>query len=140
MQLSVALAWKHHLHFLSAASSLKCSKKLQISIKVTSFCGIFFLILDQLHLYKTAAILGSTCFGISVSVIFPLLLSIPAEFNLKFRADQLSNVLISPLLASMFLTGVTGRLMEVNISMLFYALIIIIACFWTNLCFLFGKM
>ena len=118
-------------HFISAASSLNCSQKLQISIK--SYFLLWKNFPDPLpaSTIKKTAIFGSACFNIAVSVLFPLLLSVPAEFNLKFRGDQMLNILMGPL-KSMFLTGLTSQLMKINIRLLLYALIAIFACFWTN--------
>jgi hypothetical protein len=75
-------------------------------------------------LYWLTAIFGSLAFGTSTSLVFPLLLSLPQEFGVKFKPEQLSNMMFPSFLASMLLTGITGKLMEAGLVNLFIALML----------------
>ena len=98
-------------HFISAASKDRSRVKLGFYARLTLFCGIIFPVIDWLGLYKATAILGSVCFGIAVSVLFPLLVAIPVDYGLTFKPEQFSNIMVCPLFSSMFLIGTTGKLM-----------------------------
>jgi len=118
--------------FITAVSSFKCSTKLNMFIRGTVFCGVVFMGLNMMGAYKITAILGSIGFGISCSAVFPLLMSVPSEFKLRFRSEQLSTILFTPFLSSLFLTGITGELMNISFDMLFYSLLINAVSLWVT--------
>ena len=67
--------------------------------------------------------LSSILFGISLSMVFPLLLSIPHEFEIYFTAEQISNILIGITISTGTLSPLTGLLMKIEPNMYHYSLL-----------------
>lgn len=76
----------------------------------------------------------------SCSAVFPLILSAPTEYRIKFKPEQMSNLLLSPILSSGFSTGVTGALMSLKVSLLFSTISVMSACLGVTSIVLFGVM
>lgn len=81
--------------------------------------------------------IGSVCFGISCSAVYPLLIGIFKEFNIKLRPEQTANMMFVPILSNMCLTGTTGAIMKYDLDYLFYslafmAILLLIDWTWLN--------
>jgi hypothetical protein len=73
------------VRFITAAlTRIKVSTKLKAFIISILACGIICLILHYNAAYGIAAMFGSIFYGVSCAGVYPLLLSLPAEFGLKF--------------------------------------------------------
>ena len=92
--------------------------------------NIFFLILSALGFREFTVLLGSICFGISCSAIYPLFSSVNKEFEIKMKPDQIANVMFVPILSNMLLTSPIGVMMRWNMDFLFYALTAIAGGIW----------
>lgn len=78
--------------------------------------------------------------GISCSVVYPLLLSISTEYKIRFRPEQLSIMMIAPSFSSLFVAGLTGELMKLNMGFLFYSLAITSGILWLDSMWFFGML
>lgn len=73
----------------------------------------------------------------SCSAVFPLIMSVSSEYSIKFKPEQMSNLLLSPILSSGFSTGVTGALMSFKVGLLFCTISVMSVCLWvTSMVFL----
>jgi fucose permease len=109
--------------FIAAALTIRNSVKLKLLLLSVLVCSIACFTLNYLQYFGAAALVGSLCYGMACSAVFPLLVSISLEYGIEFRKDQISNMMIAPVLSSMCIAGVTGRLMHENIDMLFWSLL-----------------
>ncbi len=118
----------------------KNSTKLKALIHALVACSILCILIHHLEAYKLATIFGALGFGISCSGVFPLVLSISTEFNIKMRPEQISNLLIAPIISSGFNSTITGMLMHHNIGALFYSLLVSSLALWVDSVLFFGEM
>jgi hypothetical protein len=110
------------LRFMAAALTVKASLKLKTLLVGIFICGIICFALDYWQSFYAAAMLGSIGYGLSCSALFPLILSISTQFNIKFRPEQVSNLLLGPIISTGLSTGITGALMQLEPSLLYCSL------------------
>lgn len=107
---------------MAAALTIKASLKLKTLLVGVFICGIICFVLDYWQSFHAAAMFGSIGYGLSCSAVFPLILSISTQFNIKFRPEQVSNLLLGPIISTGLSTGITGALMRLEPSLLFCSL------------------
>ena len=108
---------------MAAALTIRNSIKLKLLLLSVFGCSLACFTLNYLQYFGAAALVGSLCYGMACSAVFPLLVSISLEYRIEFRKEQISNMMIAPVLSSMCIAGVTGRLMHEKIDMLFWSLL-----------------
>lgn len=111
--------------FITAIWKETSIQKLKIYLFLGLILAIVCLICHFLEAYWIIVFFGSFLFGATYSSGLALMLAIPIEFNIRFRPDQVANMMISTLLSFGLLAGLTGVLMEYSINNLFYSLIMI---------------
>ena len=79
-------------------------------------------------------------YGMACSAVLPLILSISMDYRIKFNANQISYILISPVLSNMGLASLLGMLMGWNIDLLFECLMGISLLIIVDVWFLFRQM
>jgi hypothetical protein len=85
--------------------------------------GVLSTLLAVFGFYSSAAYACSIFYGISLSLIYPLLLSVSSEFDIHFEGKQISNMMISTTISSGVFATLSGLLMKGDINMLFYSLL-----------------
>jgi hypothetical protein len=63
------------------------------------------------HYLSLSAYISAILYGTTLTIIFPLLLSIPHEFGLHFTGEQISNMMLLVTI-SMGISGLNGELMK----------------------------
>ena len=101
------------LRFSSSALKMSISAKLKVLLVLLVACSCASLTLYLTGNHYLNAILGSIGFGIACSAVFPLLMALPVEFGLKFKPEQISNLMLPPFLSSLFLTGMILSLIHI---------------------------
>jgi hypothetical protein len=98
------------------------SLKLTVLITAQVVTGVVCSLLGLCNFPNFAAYFCSIFYGASMSLIFPLFLSVSKEFNIHFSDSQVSNMLISLTLAGL-VSSLTGELMKISLNMLFYSVL-----------------
>jgi fucose permease len=79
----------------------------------------------------SASYLCSILYGISLSQLFPLLISVSSEFNLHITGGQVSNMMIATTVSSGVFSSLTGVLMKLDLDMFFYSMLAFSLIFFT---------
>ena len=109
--------------YLTAVFTIKNSVKLKNYTILMIFIGCACYFLHFFKYYLLVVIVGSVGFGICCSSVFPLIVASTMEFDIKYNPFQVSNLMVAPFFAPMLLTSPTGKLMNLNINVLFFSLI-----------------
>jgi fucose permease len=120
--------------FIFAYFPAKDSTKLTASCLSQLVAGGVCVVVSVLHHPLESAYLSSILYGLTLSMGFPLLLSISQEFGIHFNGDAVSNMMISCTISVGVYSTLTGILMKstpemYHYSMLGYSLILLIICF-----------
>lgn len=126
--------------FVKAAFSCRITIKLKILLFSLILSAILCLIFQHLNLLTLTLLFGSVGYGASCSAIFPLMLSIPAEYGLKFRPEQIANIMVAAHLSSGVISAITGQIMSWKIDLLFYWLTVMSIWLCINSLIIFEKM
>ena len=86
--------------------------------------GIICALLALCRFPAAASYLCSILYGITMSNLFPLLLSLPSEYNIYFNGSQISNMMVSTTISSGVFSSLTGLLMKWDLNMFFYSLLV----------------
>jgi fucose permease len=73
------------------------------------------------HYYSLSAYISSILYGTTLTMIFPLLLSIPHEFGLRFTDRQISNMMVLMTISN-GVSAFTGELMKIDLNAYQYSL------------------
>ena len=68
-------------------------------------------------------------------MIWPMILSLPAEFGLRYEPGQISNVMIASAASALLYSNLTGTLMDItpdmyHYSLLVYSIIVLVVVLW----------
>ncbi len=110
--------------FVSVSITMKNSTKLKILLTSIFCCCVGCIILNHYQYFELIAMLGSICLGLSCSAVYPLTLSLSTEYKIKFKREQMSNVLMAPCFSSLIVAGVTGKFMSFGMDKLFICLLV----------------
>ena len=111
-------AFRFIFGFLGFTDSLK----LVLSNYGQFLSGLVVVLLVLFKYASLSAYISSILYGITLSMIFPLILSIPHEFGLHFTDSQISNIMIWVTL-EMGLSAITGVLMKIDLKSYQYSLL-----------------
>ena len=70
--------------------------------------GLVCVTMSMLHQTMASVYLSSILYGITLSMIFPLLLSISHEFGIHFSADGISNMMVFSTISTGVYSALTG--------------------------------
>lgn len=98
------------------------SFKLTLSNYGQLLSGVICVLLVIFHYNSISAYLSTILYGITLTMIFPILLSIPLEFGLYLTDGQISNFMIWVTLAT-GLSSLTGELMKMGIDAYIFSLL-----------------
>ena len=74
---------------------------------------------------------SSFLFGLSMSLIFPLVFTYPIESGLNIEETQTANIIVAAVLGEGILTMFVGKLMETfGPNMLFWSIIVVAVVMW----------
>ena len=111
--------FRFYLAFIKSSSS----KKLKILIEFNVYSGIISLILIYFDLFKEACFISTFLFGLSMSVIYPIVFTFPIEEGLTLLDSQSSNIITAGVISQGILTSLVGYLMQrIHINVLFVSL------------------
>jgi MFS family permease len=97
------------------------SLKLLLSNCGQLLSGLVCILMAIFQYNSLSAYFSSILYGITLAMIFPLILSIPHEFGLHFTGEQISNMMIWVTLA-MGLSSLAGELMKMDLNAYQYCL------------------
>ena len=106
--------------FVIASMSMLASRKVKLLVFSLFLCGIVCLVILQTGIVWFTVLFSSLSFGVTSSAIFPLLISLPAEYEIRFKPNQIANMMMTAVLSSGGMPGVTGMLMGWNIDVMFF--------------------
>jgi len=109
----------------------KSSKKLQILILANIVSGIVSLLIIYAGHVKLACYLSGALFGLSMSSIYPLIMTLPLEKGLNVEDGQTANIVMAGVVSEGLLTMFVGWLMDwFSPNMLFYSLSFFALLMW----------
>ena len=91
-----------------AKSNVKISLILTLLINSIMGCSIVDFILRNCGFFTTATLFGSIGFGMACSGCYSLILTIPGEFGLRLKSDQVALITFSPKASNMLITAPVG--------------------------------
>lgn len=97
------------------------SKKMDILIKANIIVGVVTILLIKAGLTLFSCYMCSIAFGLAMSSLFPLILSLCTEFGFALDEAQMGNLVTCGVVAEGVITMFVGMLMNTNIDMLFYS-------------------
>lgn len=100
----------------------KDSTKLTLSVWSQLVAGAICVVMSILHHPTESAYLSSTLYGLTLSMCFPLLLSISHEYGIHFDGDAISNMMISCTISVGVYSTMTGILMKSTPEMYHYSM------------------
>ena len=86
----------------------KVSQTLKIALYSLIGFAFISLLMHSNSQYGLAAMFTVLFFGLSCSIVFPFIFSIPHEFGIKFKKEQTTNILVGNMLSSGLLTSPIG--------------------------------
>ena len=126
--------------FVIASMSMLASRKVKLLVFSLFVCGVVCLIILQVGIVWFTVLFSSLSFGVTSSAIFPLLISLPAEYEIRFKPSQIANMMMTAVLSSGGMPGVTGMLMGWNIDVMFFWLAFLAGLLLVDLNFIFSGM
>ena len=107
------------------------SRKLKVLILANALSGIISLVIIYAGHVEFACYLSSMLFGMSMSSIYPLILTVPIEAGLALEEHQTSNIVMVGMISEGVLTMCVGWLMKwFHVNMFFYSLIFFALMMW----------
>ena len=116
--------------FIVASLTWSSSRKIKLLTSSLLLCSIVCLVMLLSGNIWITVTLSSFLFGTATSAIFPLLISLPTEFGVRFRPDEIATIMMTAVLSSEVLPSVVGVLMGHNIDYLFVWLLILSGLLW----------
>lgn len=111
------------------------SSKFKASSWGQLFAGTVCFILSVDHMFYAATFLSPTLYGIGLAMMWPMILSAPTEFGLRYEPGQVSNVMIASAASALLYSNLTGTLMDItsdmyHYSLLVYSIIVLVVVLW----------
>lgn len=108
-----------------AAWTAKTSIKLTYTVVIGLGCGLICLILHSSLAFGFVVNFGSLVYGLMFSSGLGLLLALPQQYGIFFKAEQTAHIMLWTLLAYGILTGLGGWMMQIEPIMILYWLLIL---------------
>ncbi len=113
--------------FVMAFIPSSSSKKLRFLLECNLATGIISMILIKTGYALVGCYFSAAMFGFSMSVIYPLVFTLPIEGGLRLEESQTTNISMGGVVAEGLITMVVGILMEkIGIDTLFYTIILLV--------------
>ena len=119
--------------FITAAIKQSASVKLSFLIHSIVVCSFITCAFHMMGMLTLTTFFGPASFGIACSSCYSMMLSIPSEFGLKFKPEQISTIMFLPSFSFMFITSSVGYLMSSHIDYLLYSLALISVILWVDI-------
>ena len=107
------------------------SNKLKNLILINIVSGILCITLIYTGYVELTCYLSSVVFGLSMSILYPLILVFPIEAGLALEDSQTSNMVMSGAIAEGILTMIVGWCMKIfHVNFFFYSLLFFSLVMW----------